>query len=612
VDEKIELNILEYYQTPLNTVYLVSTQYQKLIKKISSVIGNVTTVKDIIDLDPVYFSNLPGIGKKHVEQLIELQSKLPEFLESQSKKTALFNDNYSIDFNEIDNILLEDIENYLWTLDEKRMDIALSRWGFNQQHESLEEVGNRHKITRERVRQLEKPITANLPLSFRIQPKILWANIREKMTEDLTILLPNLSKCFETDKLFYGFIELCCQVESGSIHKIVFTKIDSTIINQLFCTNPSPISQYIVINELVSNYGYSKASAINGIKNLISQEKIEMTEQGIYPKNLTRYEAIAHVLMFDPAGLPWKDIAGIVNKKGYSSKKMDEERLNHGFSDSEHVYQCGKGTYRNLIFLDIEQFDIPNLMQQLLDYFKRNNLSALHLHDYYQSTRKQQANIEYFPLRHIVREYGEEYGIYFNGKSNTDSVSLNSDVKLICQADIVVKLLNESKVMTAQEIAERLRSKSTNHAKFYLTNLMEEGRVVRVDKMLYTTPEKAFSGFDTKAVMQIIQDIMNTSHKIVEADVFREYVNIELNLSYSKFIYSALVRTQLKELGWYRNSTLFSKSPIPYKNILDMCKQLCHSEFSNSENSAILKKAVWLTDGVIAAAIQQWKWQISH
>jgi hypothetical protein len=224
-----------------------------------------------------------------------------------------YKDNYSIDFNEIDDILLEDIENYLWTLDEKRMDIALSRWGFNQQHETLDEVGKRFNLTRERVRQLEKPINANLPLHFRIPPKILWANIREKMTEDLTVLLPNLSKCFSTGKLFYEFIELCCQVKSGSIQEIIFTKINPKIIHQLFCTNQSPIAREVIVNELVSNYGYSKAAAINGIKELKHLDKIEITELGIYPKKLTRYEAVAHVLTYHPTGLPWKDINKIGN-----------------------------------------------------------------------------------------------------------------------------------------------------------------------------------------------------------------------------------------------------------------------------------------------------------
>jgi len=182
-------------------------------------------------------------------------------------------------------------------------------------------------------------------------------------------------------------------------------------------------------------------------------------------------------------------------------------------------------------------------------------------------------------LRHLIREYGEEYGLYFDGQSGTDSASLDPDLKRITQDDVIIKVLNESKVaMTKQEIAERLRSKSLGHAGFYLNNLIEEGKVVRVDQMVYTTTEKAFGNMDTKAIMRIIQDIMSISDIIVEADVFREYVNMEFNLSYSKYFYAALVKTQIEELALYRNGNLFSKKPIPLQiTRLEMtCLSLLH------------------------------------
>jgi DNA-directed RNA polymerase sigma subunit (sigma70/sigma32) len=60
--------------------------------------------------------------------------------------------------SKIDEILIEDIETYLWSLDEKQQNVALSRWGFNHDSETLDEVGKRHSLSRERVRQLEKQI----------------------------------------------------------------------------------------------------------------------------------------------------------------------------------------------------------------------------------------------------------------------------------------------------------------------------------------------------------------------------------------------------------------------------------------------------------------------
>lgn len=623
---KVELpnqNILS--KLNVNYGFLTGAEIKQLkkIKKFYEGQIDIRNVNTLLNLDKVDLAKQAGFGALFLTALNDLQDKiknelvaLPENIaEHTIKQRGLFisSEIAFIEFNEIDNILIEDIEGYLWTLNEMRMDVALSRWGFNQKHETLEEVGSRYNLTRERIRQFEKSININLTLNFRIQPKVLWANIREKMTEDLTVLLPNLAKCFATEKLFYTFIELCCQVESGSIREITIPKINNKILNPIFCTNQSPITQEIIINELMSNYGYSKAAAIHGIKQLEKINKIEITEQGIYPKKLGKIEAIAHVLTFHPAGLPWKDIARVLNKKGYSSTPFDETRQASGSFINEFIYLSDHGTYRNLMFLDLEHFNIPEILQHVLDYFRKNQLTALHLHDYYYQSKSDRSEIEYYTLRHLIREYGEEYGLYFNGKSGADSVSLDPEVTLISQADVIIKALNESKVaMTKQEIAERLRSKSLGHAGFYLNNLMEEGKVVRVDQMVYTTSEKAFDNVDTKAIMKVIQDVMSTSNIIVEADVFREYVNIELNLSYSKYIYAALIKTQIKELAWYRNGNLFSKKSIPYKNLLDMCKQLCNPELPKNENAKILQQAAWLTDAVTSDAIQQWKWQISH
>ena len=607
----------------VNYGFLSDTEIKQL-KKVEKIYGeefDIRNVNTLLNLDKTELAKQVGLGILTLNILTDLQHKikkelhlLPENItEYTIKNRSLFisSEIAFVEFNEIDNILIEDIEDYLWTLDEMKMDIALSRWGFNQQHESLEELGKRHgNKTRERIRQIEKPINANLPLNFRIQPKVLWANIREKMTDDLTVLLPNLTKCFGTEKLFYDFIERCCQVESGSISEIAFTKISSKIINSFFCFNSSPISQEIIVNELMSNYGHSKASAVNGLKQLAKNDRIEITSDGTYPKKLGRAEAVAHILTFHPAGLPWKDIARIINKKGYSSTSFDETRQSpSGLSGSEYVYLSGHGTYRNLMFLDLEQFNIPEIMQHLLDYFEQRQLNALHLHDYYQQNKIQRSEIEYFTLRYIVSEYGEEYGVFFNDKSGSDSISIDKNAKRIIQSDVIVNVLSESSVaMTAQEIAEHLRSKSTKHARFHLNNLMEEGRVIRVDHIVYTTPEKTFSKIDVDAVMRIIKDIMNAG-KVVEADVFREYVNMELNLSYSKYIYAALVRTKLNELSWYRSGTLFSKTSIPYKSLADMYDQLCDTNLSNSENIQQIQKFAWLTDAVAANALQWWKFQ---
>lgn len=598
----------------------------KLLKKLDGTyFSNIDdlNVNNILSLDKLTLSKLTGFGGLFAKILNDLQNKIKfellslneGILERPIKNRCLFtsSDIFFLDFSEIDSFLIEDVESYLFSLDDMKMDIALSRWGYNQNYETLEEIGCRHNLTRERIRQFEKGINLNFTSCLRLRPKVLWANIREKMTQDLTALLPNLAKCFSTEKLFYDFIELCCQVENGSISKIIFTKIDYKIVDFLFSANPSPIAIDLVVGELMSNYGYGKSAAINGIKQLEKKQKIEINNQGIYPKRLGIEEAVAHALTFYPEGLPWKDIARIINQKGYSLRSLSEENQAGGrFSESNYIYLCAKGTYRNLIFLDINKFDIPKIMRGLLDFFDEGKVNSLNLHDYFYRTEGQRTEIDYFILRHLVREYGEDYGVYFNGKSSVDSVSLDKESRRITQVDVIIEALQKSKfALTKQEIAERLRSKSIAHAGFYLDILINSSKVVRIDNMVYTTPEKAFANIDVEEIMRIVENIMDNSQNIVEADVFREYINIELDLSYSKYIYAALVKTKIISKGWYCNNMLFSKNLMPYKSLADMCDKVCRVDYDTHQNVEIVQSVVWITDTVAISAVRSWKQRIT-
>ena len=523
----------------------------KLIEKLEKLYGSLG-IEDILDCDVIELKGEKGLafGAKHSTALKQLQDLIREeiiFIIENATKLSIDQARLLVssqvkyyEMSKIDEILIEDIETYLWSLEEKQQDIALSRWGFNHDIETLEEVGERHGLTRERVRQLEKQINTYLPLYLRIHPKVLWANIREKTGSDLTVSLPFLAQCFDTEKLFYSFIESCCLIKKGSLIEITLPKVQRRLLEPFFCLNPSPVAHDVLVEELTSEFGYSRALAQATIRRLAELGSIKIIEMNVKPRNMGGREAIAHALTYQPEGLPWKDVVKIVNRQGYAKYKLAEDRVPHGFNDSDYIYLCNHGNYRNLMFLDLEPFDFESIMKHLLDYFESNDIETLNLYDYFQQTSNERPPIEYFTLRHVVRTYGEEFGIYFNGRSGVDNVSINEVSERVTQWDVVVQALNQSKgAMTKPEIAERLRSKSLNHAGYYLNELMEKNKVVRIDNLMYSTPEKAFKDINLDEILSIIKKLMHSTNKIVEADVFRKFVNRELNLSYSKYFYAA-------------------------------------------------------------------------
>ncbi len=595
----------------------------KLIEKLEKLYGSLG-IEDILDCDVFELKGEKGLafGAKHSITLKQLQDVLREeiifIIESNNKlpidqaRLLVSSKIKFYDMSIIDDILIEDIEAYLWSLDEKQQDIALSRWGFNHDNQTLEEVGKRHGLTRERVRQLEKQTNTYLPLYLRIHSKILWANIRENMGSNLTTALPYLAQCFETEKLFYSFIEICCQIKKSSLIEIMLPKVQRRLLEPFFCLNPSPVAHDVIVEELTSEFGYSRALAEITIKKLVELHSIKITDKGIKPQNMGNKEAVAHSLTFHPEGLPWKDIAKIANVQNYA-KNINEERLTHGFNDSDYIYLSSHGNYRNLMFLDVESFDFKSIMQHILDYFISKDIEALNLHDYFQQTSNERASIEYFVLRHLVRTYGDEFGLYFNGRSGVDNVSVNEVSERVTQWDVVVQVLNQAKgAMTKPEIAERLRSKSLGHATYYLNELMENNKVVRIDQLMYSTPEKAFKGVNLDDIFPVIRKISASTNRIIEVDIFRRTINLELNLSYSKYFYAALIGVNVKELGLYRINNLIGAIPIEFKNLQAICRYTCQTSLSNSENVKKIREIVWITDSVVNEVLHRWKWLLKQ
>lgn len=620
-DENID-SIFCIIPLSLNDLYInykfLNKHEIKLIEKLERFYGKLL-IEDILDCDVYEMREENGLffGAKNSMALKSLQNSLKEeiqfiienngLMSFEQVRLLISNKVNFYNMSKIDEILIEDIETYLWSMDEKSQDIALSRWGFNHENETLEEVGERYELTRERVRQLEKQINTYLPLSLRIHPKVLWGNIRENMGSDLTTSLPFLAQCFDTEKLFFSFIEICCQIKKGSLIEITLPKVKQRLLEPFFCLNPSPISYDLIVGELTSEFGYSKALAEITIKKLADLSSIKIAEAGVKPQNMGNKEAIAHVLTFHPEGLPWKDIAKIANSQDYA-KNISEDRLSHGFNDSDYVYLCSHGNYRNLIFVDIESIDLNDILKSILDYFQHHDIEALNLYDYYHQALNNKLSIEYFTLRHIVRTYGEEFGLFFNGRSGVDNVSLNKSSERVTQEEVIIQVLNRKKsAMTRAEIANRLRSKSLNHASYYLNELMDKNKVVRIDYIMYTTPEKAFLNINSGEILYFIGKIMNSTNKVVEVDIFRKNINRELNLSYSKYFYSALIGFNLKDLGWHKNNNFVSNTPLKYKNLLHVYKSVCQKYLSNSENMLEVKKIIWLTDAVATNALYQWK-----
>ena len=599
-------------------VGLLSESEKKVLKRIENMFGKMD-LQSFLTVDEKLLLERGSFGAKYLPAFHSLRDFITDELlgivegrkklNFRVKNLFVTSEYFYVELSEIDQILLDDVEEYLFSLDDESRDIIMSRWGFHCKKESLEELGGRYNITRERIRQRATDITNNFLPTTRIHSVVIRENIIRQGAVDFGEKFKNLTSCFEDERHFYSFLETLCQVDKGHFSRLEPSGVKATFLDAYFCENTSPVNRDVLIGELVSSYGCNMDQAISVLLELQNKSKLQIIDNDIFPLNLGKIESVAHILMNHPNGLPWRDIAKIINRMGCCSTLMDDNVMhNWYFGDSNYVYLCDRGTYRHINFLNMSKIEVPKVMEDIREYFSSQKTDSIHLNDFYHQAKPCIKAIDYFDFRHVVREFSSEYGFYFNGKSGVDGLGIVEKFNRKTQQELILDIMNKAKgAITKVEVAERLRSKSIGHANFYLQKMIESGDVVRIDHMMYTTPDKAFVNIDTERILFLMNEIMADTSKVIESDVFRLKINNALNLGYTKYFYAALASINLDKFAWSRKHNLFSRCEIPYQSLNDAFASLCNPAFTNADNLEILKQEIEMTDQVAEVGIRNWR-----
>jgi len=140
---------------------------RKALQIESGIEPEVTDIAKILDMDKNHVSNLINISR----DLISLEAPVNQDKDSSIVGDFIENDNYiSPDDEVIEKSLKEDINNILNTLTEKESEILQYRFGLNGRRPmSLKEIGDKYRLTKERIRQIEKKALRRLQHPVRSQ-----------------------------------------------------------------------------------------------------------------------------------------------------------------------------------------------------------------------------------------------------------------------------------------------------------------------------------------------------------------------------------------------------------------------------------------------------------
>ncbi|MFK7777936.1 MAG: hypothetical protein QM501_07395 [Gimesia sp.] len=569
---------------------------------LQSICGQKATIADILAIGRSVLSKQQSVGRKKIEKVMAFQDiirsgslvdldvdtnelSVPEADDSEDEETSLL--------EALEPLLIDAMDHYINELSESKRYVFCSRHGIDCEYLTLEQVGKsypRGAVTRERIRQLQNPLDRDWPLSMGVSPRKLWFSVQEHLSLLHEPALQNWKSRFHKENNFFDFLALSCGVAVPQIRAIVFPKFSKRILDGFWSDHVSPAQITDVVDYLVEETGHEVAVLENILYRLCESGDLHIKDNQITPLNLAKPLAIANIMLRMPDGATWETVHRATNESGICRANCRLDRMDHGINeavDKGWIYQSGSGSYRHVEFVKISDAWADEILKNLkcaLEDAKNNGRDALNLMTgffQYHSFQK-----DYFTVRHCVRTYGEREGIFFNGKSGADTVSLDAEFSLVSQEASIVEFIARQKgSVTLEQIAGIIRSQSLAHANLYGENLFAAGHIVKVAESVYDTPEKVLAGIETDLVVATAAIIIEDEPRIIEIDILRKRLNRRLNLLMNKYLVRFILQHESKKFGyhWYCTSDLIAKEPMLHSGISAIIRDLISQGYREAD-----------------------------
>jgi DNA phosphorothioation-dependent restriction protein DptH len=577
----VEQPVIDDDSTKLSTIN-VTNEYRALVNTLLKEFGENITVNQVNEITIPSLEGINGFGKGKVKKFFEFTDQLKQNAfsinhQDDSPKQLI---DFDLPLDELEEYLIGDLESYFLQEKTRENDILSRRLGVNCNSETLEEIGKIYDITRERIRQIESKAKKNFIAKLSISPKVIWAITKTNLSELRAPLFPSLRAYFNNNKNFYAFLEACCALKENEIRKVTSPNLNKAVFEEFWVWNKSPANVEDLSWYLHENMNIELAVAENQISIWIQEGILEKNQDEVKPLSLPKVPGLTNALLDFPNGDVWQRIQDHANEKNIISGNFYSDRPENSFvyaADKEYLYQCGRGTYRHISYLNISEDDKQQILGKVhakLNEYKHAGRDSVNLHaDIFKPVG---FSDEYFTVRHIVRAFGEPFGIYFNGKSGADTVSLNSEFSLASQKTVLVDLFKASlKPLSKKDVASKIRSQSLGHASFYLDKLLTDGDIVRIDETHYAHIDNAFINVDIEGTLSLAIEYIDKETRIIEGEKIQSHLNRHLDKEYNKYFYISLLKAHASSFSkqYYFIQNLISSTEIAYTGLSDICRE---------------------------------------
>ncbi|MDF7798524.1 sigma factor-like helix-turn-helix DNA-binding protein [Pontiellaceae bacterium B1224] len=544
-----------------------------------------------------------GFGKKMAEALHTLQMKILDALKADGTDNILIPLHFgeSRPLSQLSSYICEDLAKFNETLDGEESKIWSQRVGYNSELLTLQELGDSLGVTRERIRQRAAGMNAVLLRGIRVRPSLIREKLLNKDRSELLVELSELRNEFCTDTAMIKMLAVISESDHTGIIESLNPTVRRDVLDGFFCSHAYPVKSERVKVALQGELECSDDDAEIYLRAMVTAGLVREDESFLVPDNVRKETAVAHILAGCEGGLSWKEIASRVNDSGMCRTELSMERPDQVLNSSSFIYLSSAHLYSHMKFFPAQKGDVIRILDDIKSTLKSSSHDAIHLMSEYYSGLLI-PRFDYYTIRHAVRNFGESKGLYFNGKSQSDSVSLSPDATRISQKEAVWRLFQSTAgPLTVQQMAKHIKSQTEDHARYYLGELLREGKIVSTEQNQYQSRKSAFVKINVASVSKAIRLILQEDTRIHHISSVARQLNRMEKSDYSNHYWRAFAGAYAEEKGWYAKGMLVSANEIPITGISTLVKEV--SSYGQEDMVAWIQERVCASRDVIKRAI---------
>ncbi len=604
-------------------IYLSDESEKKSLRRIENSLGKSIKIKDLKSLEiSTQVESLRSVGRKSMHLIHKYMNNDNLNVLINSRKDLIKASD--LNENEIEKNIIQNIEFFHNELNNREKFIFDKYYGYKTEVLTLEKTAEElfkiektKKVTRERIRQLINIIKKKLTIKPFFDLKNLEEFLKKNQSQSFHKIFPNLDKIF-TDTVQFRqkdisgdrltqFLSDLTGKEYGYYKTpeiLIKSEFDVEQLNEIFGELPYGVNEDIFASEIKTIFGFDDTVTKNAIQFMDENKLITHKNNKIYPLKLNSKDEISHICLKFPKGIFWKDIYEILNNSP-SKNNFNLNRIlaDHKILENDDLWLCAKGTHKHYTYLRYKENkdEIIQAVLNVLSKKKQKTLKLIEVFNSINSNKLLRNNLEYFELRAFIKYFGKQKGIFWQGRSNVDTISLNKNFSYIKNKDNILKIINRSSEAIHEKKIIKLIDKGTNISSIISLHgeqLIKEKKVMRVGPKLWFNYDKALNLCNIDLFREESLKLFKL-YETISLHYITNYLNKKLNLALSYYYYDSLFSSMSRELNLFFHNTYISKKDKKFTS-----EKIYRDYFENDLNLAENIKKI-ASDYKIAVSYEQ-------